>query len=130
MSTRKSSNFRTIMGLEIIPTEKDVINFPNILFVYSRPLTRKRFSVVNIPHKRRADASKIGSNFLNEPIHLESNRFVICICSKSFYGIKDFWKICVDWRRFFVVVVFWFLTAPPMLASPRQPGGRTRTSMS
>lgn len=90
MSTRKSSNFRTIMGLEIIPTEKDVINFPNILFVYSRPLTRKRFSVVNIPHKRRADASKIGSNFLNEPIHLESNRFVICICSKSFYGIKDF----------------------------------------
>lgn len=84
MSTRKSSNFRTIMVLEIIPTEKDVINFRNILFVYSRPLTRKRFSVVNFPRKRRVDASEIGSNFLNEAIHRQSNKFVICYCSKSF----------------------------------------------
>lgn len=84
MSTRKSSNFRTIIGLEIIPSEKDAINFLSILFVYSRPITRKRFSVVNFPRKRRVDASEIGSNFLNEPIHRQSNKFVICNSSKSF----------------------------------------------
>ena len=53
MSTRKSSNFLTIIGLEIIPSEKDAINFLQILFVYSRPITRKWFSVVNFPRKRR-----------------------------------------------------------------------------
>lgn len=59
MFTHKSSNFRTIMVLEIIPSARVPINFPNILFVYSRPLTRKRFSVVNSPNKWCLDASRM-----------------------------------------------------------------------
>jgi len=67
MLSRKSSNFRTIIAMEIIPPESDVINFGNILFVYSEPLTRKRFSVVNFGNKwceKRRRFFGARSNFL------------------------------------------------------------------
>ena len=60
MFTHKSSNFRTITGLERIPSSREPINFLNVLFVCSCPLTRKRFSVVNFPHKRRLNAFRMG----------------------------------------------------------------------
>lgn len=51
MFTHKSSNLHTIMVLERIPSDSALINSLNILFVYFRPFTRKRFSVVNSHNK-------------------------------------------------------------------------------